>query len=225
MDSFEGKVIAVAGVSGIGFSIAKLLRSRGAILSLADIDQKALEESFALLGSSEDNVMTTKVDITSAAEVDAWIDATVERFGKLNGAANMAGAIGKHHGVRNLVDQDDDEWDLIMRVNVTGMMHCLRAELRRISPGGSIVNASSIQGLTGFAKYGAYSTSKHAVIGMTRAAAKEAAPDIRVNAVAPYVNILFPFPVSSFDCLFLLVSCMFADNCTVFEGVPFRHLY
>lgn len=200
MDSFEGKVIAVAGVAGIGFSIAKLLRSRGAILSLADLDQKALEESFALLGSSEENVMITKVDITSAAEVGAWIDATVEKFGKLNGAANMAGAIGKHHGVRNLVDQDDDEWDLIMRVNVTGLMHCLRAELRRMSPGGSIVNASSIQGITGFAKHAAYSTSKHAVVGMTRAAAKESAPDVRVNAIAPYV---IPFSISPFlDCCF-----------------------
>lgn len=178
-------MIAVAGVAGIGFSVAKLLRSRGAILSLADIDQNALEESFALLGSSEEHVMITKVDITSAAEVGAWIDATVEKFGKLNGAANMAGAIGKHHGVRNLVDQDDNEWDLIMRVNVTGMMHCLRAELRRMSSGGSIVNATSIQGVLGFAKHAAYSTSKHAVIGMTRSVAKEAAPDVRVNAIAP----------------------------------------
>jgi NAD(P)-dependent dehydrogenase (short-subunit alcohol dehydrogenase family) len=185
MDSFEGKVIAIAGVAGIGFSIAKQLRSRGAILSLADIDQKALDESFALLGSSEEHVMITKVDITSAAQVGAWIDATIEKFGKLNGAANMAGAIGKHHGVRKLVDQDDDEWDLIMRVNVTGMMYCLRAELRRMSPGGSIVNATSIQGLTGFAKHAAYSTSKHGVVGLTRAASKEAAPDIRVNGIAP----------------------------------------
>lgn len=196
MDSFEGKVIAVAGVAGIGFSVAKLLRSRGAIVSLADVDQKALDESFALLGSSEEHVMITKVDITSASQVGAWIDATVEKFGKLNGAANMAGAIGKHHGVRNLVDQDDDEWDLIMRVNLTGLMYCLRAELRRMSPGGSIVNATSIQGITGFAKHAAYSTSKHGVIGLTRSASKEAAPDVRVNAIAPYVIVSFLFPVS-----------------------------
>jgi NAD(P)-dependent dehydrogenase (short-subunit alcohol dehydrogenase family) len=185
MDSFEGKVIAVAGVAGIGFSIAKLLHSRGARLSLADIDQKALDETFALLGSSEENVMITKVDISNAAQVGAWIDATVEKFGQLNGAANMAGVIGKHHGIRNLVDQDDDEWDLIMRVNLTGMMYCLRAELRRISPGGSIVNATSIQGVAGFAKHAAYSTSKHGVIGLTKSASKEAAPDVRVNAIAP----------------------------------------
>jgi NAD(P)-dependent dehydrogenase (short-subunit alcohol dehydrogenase family) len=190
---FENKVYAVTGVAGIGLAVAKLLRQRGAKVSLADIDPQALSDAAEQLGNDDANVLTTKVDVTSASQVDAWIASTVDKFGRLDGAANMAGAIGKHHGIRSLIEQDDDEWDLIMRVNVTGLKNCLRAELKALKANeslpaagsGSIVNASSIQGLQGFALHAAYSASKHAVTGLTRSVAKEVAPGIRVNAVAP----------------------------------------
>jgi NAD(P)-dependent dehydrogenase (short-subunit alcohol dehydrogenase family) len=185
MDSFTGKVFAVTGVSGIGLSVAKQLRKRGALLSLADVNQKSLDEAFQQLGGLSDCVMTSVVDIGTASEVNSWIDATISKFGRLDGAANMSGVIGKHHGIRKITEQDDDEWDLIMRVNITGLMYCLRAELRNMSPGGSIVNAASVQGIMGFAKHAAYSASKHGVIGLTRSVAKESAPNIRVNAIAP----------------------------------------
>ena len=148
-----------------------------------------LDSAFTQLGRDSENVLTTVVDVRSADAVDAWIDATVAKFGKLDGSANMAGAIGKHHGIRPLIDQDDDEFDMIMRVNVYGLKNCLRAQLRAITKTvgtGSIVNASSVQGLQGFALHAAYSASKHAVTGLTRSVAKEVAPKIRVNAVAPY---------------------------------------
>jgi NAD(P)-dependent dehydrogenase (short-subunit alcohol dehydrogenase family) len=179
----EGKVIAITGVSGIGLAVAKQLRAQGAILSLADISQTALDNAAKQLGSPE-HVMTTVVDVGSVEQVNSWIDNTVKQFAKLDGAANMAGVIGKHHGVRTLKEQDDDQWDLIMRINVTGLMYCVRAQIRSMNSG-SIVNASSIQGLRGFPKHAAYSTSKHAVVGLTRSVAKEVAPEIRVNAVAP----------------------------------------
>lgn len=191
---FTNKVYAITGVAGIGLAVAKQLRHLGAKVSLADIDEKALADAAQQLGNDESAILTTKLDVSAAEQVNAWIDATVRKFGRLDGAANMAGAIGRHHGVRALMDQDDDEWDLIFRVNVTGLKNCLRAELRAISPGnwhdgkeniGSIVNASSIQGLQGFAYHAAYSASKHAVTGLTRSVAKEVAPKIRVNAIAP----------------------------------------
>jgi len=80
----------------------------------------------------------------------------VSRFGRLDGAANCAGVIGKHHGTRKVEELEDDQWDLIMAVNLTGMMYSVRAELRAMKGPGSVVCVSSIQGTMGFAKHAAY---------------------------------------------------------------------
>ncbi|PGH16586.1 hypothetical protein AJ79_01692 [Helicocarpus griseus UAMH5409] len=194
----EGKVYAITGISGIGRSVAQQLHARGAIISLADISESALDNVLATLkNATPENVLVTQVDVGSRQQVEDWIGATVRVFGRLDGAANMAGAIGKHHGIRTLAEQDDDEWDLIMRVNLTGMMYCMRAQLRAMdalrekSGGGkaegvgSIVNAASIQGIKGFGKHAAYCASKHGVVGLSKVAAKDAAPYVRVNCVAP----------------------------------------
>ena len=186
----EAKVFAITGVSGIGLAVAKQLITLGASVSLADISKDALTRAVKELDGQSDQTLSTVVDVGDTSQVDAWIDSTVNHFGRLDGAANMAGAIGQHHGVRPLVEQDDEQWDLIFRVNVTGLMHCMRAQLRTMialgKRGGSIVNAASVQGTQGFPLHAAYSTSKHAVIGLTRSVAKEVAKDgIRVNAVAP----------------------------------------
>lgn len=195
--NFAGKVYAITGVAGMGLSIAKLLVQYGASVSLADISQKSLDEAFSALGSDSSRIFATQVDVGDSTQVDKWISDTVAKFGGLDGAANFAGAIGKHHGTREFVDQDDSQWDLIIRVNLTGMMYCLKAELKAMkelmkkdgkekSVSRSIVNAASIQGIRGFPKHTAYSTSKHGVIGLTRSVAQEIAKDnIRLNCVAP----------------------------------------
>ncbi|KIM95074.1 hypothetical protein OIDMADRAFT_21302 [Oidiodendron maius Zn] len=185
--SLTDKIIALTGgASGIGLATAQLLHSRGATVCVADVDPKALEAAEAHFSSLNRPYMVSKVDVSKRAEVDKWIDDVVARFGRLDGAANCAGIIGKHHGLRSISELEDEEWDKIMAVNLTGMMYCLRAELRKISDHGSIVNVASIQGMMGFALHGAYSASKHGVIGLTRSAAKEVgAREIRVNAVAP----------------------------------------
>lgn len=198
MNSFQDKVYVVTGLGGIGLAVAKQLHAHGARLSLADISEKtlttAVQEITRTSNTPTDQIMTTVLDIGNAKAVNEWISATVSHFGHLDGAANMAGAIGKQHGIGRFVDQEDDEWDMLLRVNLSGMMYCLRAELRAIMAGGSdgkasrtgsIVNASSIQGLRGFPLHAAYSTTKHGVVGLTRSVAKEVGPEIRVNAVAP----------------------------------------
>ncbi|KAF7517276.1 hypothetical protein G7054_g13862 [Neopestalotiopsis clavispora] len=184
----EGKVFAITGgASGIGYATAKILSSRGAAVGIADVDPEALKAAEDYFSSSspqeegtgrdaaattarKDKFLVSKVDVSKRAEVDAWIASIVAKFGRLDGAANVAGIIGKHHGLAAVAELDDDEWDKIIAVNLTGMMYCLRAELRSVVDGGSIVNVSSI----------------HGIKGLTKAAALEnGAREIRVNSVAP----------------------------------------
>lgn len=189
MDSLNGRVYTVTGLAGIGLAVAKQLHAHGAKLSLADKDAATLSAAVEQINPTDPTtILTTTVDITSAQAVNAWIERTVSHFSRIDGAANMAGAIGAKHGIGKLIDQDDDEWDMLLRVNMTGLFYCLRAQLKSIiaSTGkGSIVNASSVQGLRGFANHAAYCATKHGVVGLTRSVAKEVGENIRVNAVAP----------------------------------------
>lgn len=148
--SMEGRVVAISGgASGIGLATAKLISSRKATVCIADVDPTALTGAESHFTPLNVPFSVTKVDVTKRSEVDAWINGIVEKYGRLDGALNGAGIIGKHHGITKLADVEDDEWDRILAVNLTGMMYCLRAELRKISDQGSIVNISSIQGVMG----------------------------------------------------------------------------
>ncbi|KAK3940709.1 hypothetical protein QBC46DRAFT_384430 [Diplogelasinospora grovesii] len=187
MASLSGKVYAITGgASGIGLSTAQILSGRGATVCIADVDPEALSSTEAHFKSLNVPYMISKVDVSKRAEVDGWIESIVQTHGRLDGAANVAGIVGKLHGKASVAEMDDDHWDKIIAVNLTGLMYCLRAELRQISAPGSIVNVSSIHGLKGFGNYSAYDASKHGVIGLTKAAAQEnGAREVRVNAVAP----------------------------------------
>lgn len=148
--SLQGKIIAITGgASGIGLATAKLLSKRDATVCIADVDPSALSAAESHFTSLEVPFSVTQVDVSQRPEVDAWIDGIVAKFGRLDGAVNSAGVIGKLHGVTTITELEDEEWHRIMSVNLTGTMYCLRAELRRISEGGSIVNLSSIQGVMG----------------------------------------------------------------------------
>ncbi|KAL7808836.1 NAD(P)-binding protein [Trichoderma aethiopicum] len=183
----SGKVFAITGgASGIGLATAQVLSRRGATVCIADVDPEAMKAAEDYFSSRGVPYMITKVDVSKRKEVDAWIESIVKEYGRLDGAANVAGVIGKFHGVSPVSELDDDEWDRIIGVNLTGTMYCMRAELRNIVDRGSIVNVSSIHGLKGFARHGAYDASKHGIVGLTRAAALENGErEIRVNSVAP----------------------------------------
>jgi NAD(P)-dependent dehydrogenase (short-subunit alcohol dehydrogenase family) len=188
-NDMQGKVFALSGgASGIGLGTAQILHARGASIGIGDVDQAALDNTAKTFHEGSDRVLLTKLDVTKRSSVESWISAIVSKFGKLDGAANCAGVIGKHHGTRAVEELEDDQWDLIIGVNLTGMMYCMRAELAAIKGPGSVVCVSSIQGTMGFAKHGAYVASKHGILGLVRTAAKEVGErNIRVNAVAPYV--------------------------------------
>ncbi|OAL54595.1 oxidoreductase [Pyrenochaeta sp. DS3sAY3a] len=182
MASLEGKVIAITGgASGIGLATAKILAGRGAVLSLADLQHDALNR--ALQSLPGDKHMVTTVDVRDSTQVQAWIDKTVEQLGRLDGAANLAGVTTDGLPI---AEETDENWDFLMNVNAKGVFNCIRAEMRRISDGGSIVNAASVAGSVGGAHWSIYAASKHAVLGLTRSSAREGGPrGIRVNAISP----------------------------------------
>jgi NAD(P)-dependent dehydrogenase (short-subunit alcohol dehydrogenase family) len=133
-------------------------------------------------------VATFIVDVRNSESVVNWINATVKQFGHLDGAANLAGVF-KASTNGTVESEDDKNWDFMLAVNLTGVMHCLRAQLPHMKSGSSIVNAASILGIQGAAGSAAYSASKHGVIGLTRSSAKEAGKKgVRVNAIAPLVT-------------------------------------
>ena len=148
--SISGKVFAITGgASGIGLATAKLIAERGGTACIADVDPAAIqttEEHFSKAGKP---YSITKVDVSKKDQVEGWISGIVKQFGHLDGAANIAGVIGTQHATGAITDLEDEEWERIIGVNLTGCMYCLRAELRQITDKGSIVNMASIHGTNG----------------------------------------------------------------------------
>jgi len=186
----------------MGLATAKLLASRGAIISLADINEEAVKTSTKSLSGS-DKHMYTVVDVRNSQSVNTWIESTVQTLGKLDGAVNMAGVITR---ATPITEETDANWDFNFAVNARGVFFCLRAQLKAMKAGGSIVSllrdfvsygtlgtctefdiqvsAASVFGQMGSPGVAPYCASKAAVIGLTRTAAKEN-QNIRVNCVAP----------------------------------------
>lgn len=184
---FEGKVITITGAaSGIGLATAKLLASRGAKLSLADVSETALRDVCADIKSSGGTVISCTLDVRDRTAVEGWITQTVNEYGRLDGSANLAGVMPRQAGRARLEQVDDEDFDRVLDINVKGTLNCLRAELKVMERGAAIVNAASVFGLRGMCNNTGYVVSKHAIVGLTKSAATEnAEKGIRVNAVAP----------------------------------------
>lgn len=185
--NLQGKVIAITGAaSGIGFATGQLLASYGAKVSLADMDLYGLQLAKTGIDDAKGMCSIHKVDVSDSQQVRQWIKKTVDEFGKLDGAANLAGIVPQGINVDRVEDLKNEDWARVIDVNLNGVMYCMRSEIQHMNAGGSIVNASSVAGLGGFAKNGAYVASKHAVVGLTKSAAKEVGDrQIRVNCLAP----------------------------------------
>jgi NAD(P)-dependent dehydrogenase (short-subunit alcohol dehydrogenase family) len=145
-----------------------------------------LEELEARIQQRGGRILVTRVDVRDVDQVNSWIKKTVDAFGKLDGAANIAGVSGKQSNRASIEDIDEDDWSFVLDVNLSGVMHCMRAQATNMNGKGSIVNAASVAGIIGLPKSGAYVAAKHGVIGLTKTAARDlGTKGIRVNCFAP----------------------------------------
>ncbi|KAL1890782.1 hypothetical protein Sste5346_008107 [Sporothrix stenoceras] len=184
---FRNKVIAVTGgASGIGRATVQLLAAAGARLSIADVQNPQLDCIISEIRASGGDATGYCVDVANPAQVNLWITETRQHFGQLDGAANIAAIIGTGINKNRVEEIEDNDWAHVLTVNLTGVMHCMRAQIQNLRDGGSIVNVTSVAGSMGIAKNAAYSAAKHGVVGLSRSAAKEVGDrGIRVNCVAP----------------------------------------
>ncbi len=180
---FAGQVAVVTGgVSGIGFAVASRLVAEGARLAVWDVNAAALADMSARLGSQ---VHTVALDLTDADAVQAAAASTVAALGRLDVLVASAGITGPN---ATTWDYPVDDWKRVMDVNINGVFYSDRAVVPHMLANdyGRIVNIASVAGKEGNPNASAYSTSKAAVIGLTKSLGKELAKTgVRVNCVTP----------------------------------------
>lgn len=183
-----GKAGLVTGAaSGIGRACAVRLAQEGAAVVVADLGpaREPGEETVRQIREFGGAAEFVACDVSRSQDAAALVDHVAERFGKLDFAHNNAGIPGAH---TRLADVADDDFDSVIAVNLRGTFLGMKHQIRRMlrDGGGTIVNTSSNAGLRGIQRIGAYTASKHGIVGLTRTAAVEYANDgIRVNAVCP----------------------------------------
>jgi 3-hydroxybutyrate dehydrogenase len=181
---FQGKVVLITGAAGgIGKETARLFARNGAHLALIDLDQKALD---AVASELElEDYLAIAADVSKEDQVVHFVQATREKYGKIDVFFNNAGIEGKLAPITEITAEN---FDNVMNVNVKGVFYGLKHVMAVMMEqrSGSIVNTASVAGLKGAAGLSPYVASKHAVIGLTKTAALESAGmGVRVNVVCP----------------------------------------
>jgi NAD(P)-dependent dehydrogenase (short-subunit alcohol dehydrogenase family) len=184
MSRLAGKVALVTGAgSAIGRAAAIRLAEEGALLGITDLDADGLEQTAAEVKAGGGEAVTVTGDAVDPATVDSLASRAVEQFGRIDVLLNNVGIVI----LKSLAETTPDDFDRLMRVNCLSQLLAIQRvvpEMRRTG-GGSIINVASVGALVALPNVSAYCASKSAVLGLTRSAAYEFAPEIRCNAICP----------------------------------------
>lgn len=182
MKQLENKVVIITGGAGsIGKTTARLFLNEGAKIMLVDTDKIQLKE--IVNEFSNKNLLYCVADVSKAKDVEFYVNETIRLFGKIDVFFNNAGIEGV---VKPIIDYPEEVFDEVISVNVKGVWLGNKYVLPKMNEGGNIIITSSVAGLIGLANLSAYVTSKHALVGIMRSTAIEAAPlKIRVNTIHP----------------------------------------
>jgi meso-butanediol dehydrogenase / (S,S)-butanediol dehydrogenase / diacetyl reductase len=180
-------IVVTGGASGIGAALSEGFAAEGANVLIADLNLDAGREVADRIAAAGGAALAARVDVTDRGSVVAGIAAAVEGFGKLDAYFNNAGM----NSPMKYLDVTEDNFDLIMKVNVLGVLIGAQEAARTFiaqGGGGKIVNTASIAGRTGFSSFAPYSAAKAAVISLTQSGARALAEHgITVNGFAPGV--------------------------------------
>jgi NAD(P)-dependent dehydrogenase (short-subunit alcohol dehydrogenase family) len=181
-----GKIALVTGGGGgIGRATSLAYAREGAKVAVVDINGTAAREVAEAIKADQGDAIAIETDVSSSDQVAAMVEQVVAHFGRLDIAFNNAGVDIEHEP---LAKTSEEIFDTLMSINVKGVWLCMKFEIQQMlkQGGGAIVNTSSIGGLIGAPRQPIYGATKHAVLGMTKAAAVEyGRKGIRINAVCP----------------------------------------
>jgi NAD(P)-dependent dehydrogenase (short-subunit alcohol dehydrogenase family) len=184
--TLDGRVVLVTGAgSGIGRACAERLARQGASVMVADRDEVGGREAVAAITAAGGTARFAALDVASEDSVRSCVAATLEAFGRLDGAINSAGV---DQAAKPIHAIDAAEWARGIGVNLTGMFYCLKHQVPALleSGGGAIVAVSSAAAVKGLSNSGDYCASKAGVLGLVRAAAVDYAEQgVRINALLP----------------------------------------
>jgi len=184
MGMVDGKVCIITGGGGsLGIASATLLLKEGAKVMLVDHNEEHLTGAVKILNAEPDRLGTVRADVSDTQETQRYINQTVALWGKIDLLFSNAGICGV---IKPITEFPEEVFDNVMAVNVRASFLACKYALPHMNDGGSIIITSSIMGVTADPNICAYTTSKHALIGLMRTVAKEAAiRKIRVNVLAP----------------------------------------